>query len=194
MSMKVILTEKVPTLGNIGEIVKVSEGYARNYLLPRKCAVVADEKNTKALQNQKKALAKKIEAEKKAATDLKAKVEGITIELIKRVGANGKLFGAVTNAELAKILSDRGVEVERRLIAIEVPIKQIGSFDVKVKFFPEVEAKFKVKVAMDPAQIEENKKLQEEAKKAKEAKAAADKAAAEKAAADAAAKKDAVEE
>lgn len=167
--MKVILTEKVPTLGNIGEIVNVSAGYARNYLVPNRLAMVADDANKKLLAAQQKALASKMKAQKEAATEVKKKIEGLTIELIKKVGASGKLFGTVTTSELAKELEARGFEVERRLIHLESPIKGLGTFNAKAKLFADVEATFKVKVAIDPKQAEELKKAQEEAVKAAEA-------------------------
>lgn len=167
--MKVILTEKVPALGNIGEIVNVSAGHARNYLVPNGFAMAADDSNKNLLAAQQKSLAKKIQAQKDAANTLKAKIEGMTIELIKKVGASGKLFGTVTNAELSKELESRGVEVERRLIHLESPIKGLGIFNAKAKIFQDVEATFKVKVSIDPKQAEELKKNQEEALKNAEA-------------------------
>jgi large subunit ribosomal protein L9 len=167
--MKVILTEKVPTLGNIGEIVNVSAGYARNYLVPNSFAMVADDANKKLLTAQQKSLAKKMKAQKDAALETKKKIEGLTLELIKKVGASGRLFGTVTNAELSKELEAKGFEVERRLIYLESPIKGLGTFNAKAKLFQDVEATFKVKVAIDPKQAEELKKAQEEALKAAEA-------------------------
>lgn len=167
--MKVILTEKVPALGNIGEIVNVSAGHARNYLVPNGFAMVADDSNKNLLAAQQKSLAKKIQAQKDAANELKKKIEGMTIELIKKVGASGKLFGTVTNAELSKELESRGVEVERRLIHLESPIKGLGIFNAKAKIFHDVEATFKVKISIDPKQAEELKKNQEEALKNAEA-------------------------
>lgn len=167
--MKVILTEKVPTLGNIGEIVNVSAGHARNYLVPNGFAMVADESNKRLLAAQQKSLSKKIQAQRDAANDIKKKVEGMTIELIKKVGASGKLFGTVTNAELSKELENRGVVVERRLIHLDAPIKGLGVFTAKAKIFQDIEATFKVKVAIDPKQAEELKLAQEEALKAAEA-------------------------
>lgn len=164
--MKVILTEKVPTLGNIGEIVNVSAGHARNFLVPRGLAMVADDGNKRLLAAQQKSLAKKIQAQKDAANELKKKIEGTTLELIKKVGASGKLFGTVTTAELAKELESKGFQVERRLIHLETPIKGLGTFNAKAKLFQDVEATFKVKVAIDPKQAEELKKAQEEAVKA----------------------------
>lgn len=167
--MKVILTEKVPALGNIGEIVNVSAGHARNYLVPNGFAMVADDSNKKLLAAQQKSLGKKIQAQKNEANEIKKKIEGMTLELIKKVGASGKLFGTVTNAELSKELENRGVTVERRLIHLEAPIKGLGTFKAKAKIFADVEAVFNVKVSIDPKQAEELKLAQEEALKNAEA-------------------------
>lgn len=168
--MKVILTERVQTLGNVGEIVNVSAGYARNYLMPNGFARLADDSNKKLLAAQQKSLAKKVQAQKDAALAVKKQLETLgTIELIKKVGANGKLFGTITTAELSKELENQGLNVERRLLHLESQIKGLGTFNVKAKLFADVEATFKVKVAIDPKQAEELKKAQEEAVKAAEA-------------------------
>jgi large subunit ribosomal protein L9 len=178
--MKVILVEKVKALGTIGEIVNVSAGFARNFLFPRKLALLADEKNSNVLKDKQKALAKKVSAEKGTAEALKKKLEGQTVELIKKVGANGRLFGAVTTAEIAKELENKGITVERRLITVEGSIKSLGTYEVKAKLFNDVIATFKVKVAIDAAMAEELKKQQAEAQRRnaeKKAKAEAAKAA-----------------
>jgi len=161
--MKVILTEKVTALGSAGEIVNVSQGYGRNFLIPGRKAVLADKANQKQLDHHKRALGKKIEAEKAEATELKSKVDGISLHLIKKVGSNGKIFGSVTTNDLSKELAKQGIEVERRLILIDDAIKMIGTYDVKVKLHLGVEASFKVTVEMDPKQVEEDKKRQEAA-------------------------------
>ncbi len=163
--MKVILTEKIRALGNVGEIVNVTAGYARNCLIPGKLAVLADDANKNVLANNQKRLSKKVDAQKAAATEMKKKIDGITLKLVKRIGSNGKLFGTVTNTDLAKELFDKGIEVERRLIAITDPIKTLGETDVIVKLFKDVEALFKVKVEMDPEQVKEIKARQEAALK-----------------------------
>ena len=170
--MKVILTERVSTLGDVGEIVKVSAGHARNFLLPKKLAVLADEANQRQLANQQRRLRTKIEAQKAEAEALKKQIDVVSLELIKKVGANGKLFGSVTNQELANELENRGIKVDRRRILFDSAIKTVGNFNVRVKLFTDVEAAFKVKVTMDPKQVEELK--------AKEAAAKAAKAAAKK--------------
>jgi large subunit ribosomal protein L9 len=170
--MKVILTEKVKSLGNIGEIVNVSAGYGRNYLMPNRFAVLADSSNKKQLAHQEKALAKKMDEQKADAEKLRSKVDGLNLEFIKRVSGSGKLFGTVTNADLAKELEDKGFDVEKRQISVEAPIKSLGAYTVKAKLFKDVEAEFTVKVSMDPNQAEEMKKKQELAAKKKEAQAA----------------------
>ncbi|MFT6631368.1 MAG: large subunit ribosomal protein L9 [Bacteriovoracaceae bacterium] len=163
--MKVILTDSVKSLGNIGEIVNVSQGFARNYLIPNKKAKLADEGNSKQMADYQKMLAKKVAEEKAAAEDLAKKISKITINLVKKVGGTGRLFGTVTNSELSKELEKQGAIVERRLITIETPIKTLGDFDITAKLFKGVEATFKVKVEMDPKQVEEIKKKQEAAAK-----------------------------
>tara|TARA_R110002072_G_scaffold1989_1_gene16254 strand:- start:27122 stop:27751 length:630 start_codon:yes stop_codon:yes gene_type:complete len=173
--MKVILTEKVSTLGNIGEVVNVSAGYARNCLLPQRKAVVADEGNTAQMNHYNKMLGNKVAAEKAEAEATKSKLEGITLEFIKKVGTGGKLFGTVTNNDISQELERKGFTVERRIITVENPIKAVGTFGVKAKLFTGVEASFNVKVDVDPKQVEEMKKKAEAlaAKKAKQAEAAA---------------------
>jgi large subunit ribosomal protein L9 len=182
--MKVILTENVKALGNTGDIVNVSMGFARNYLIPNKFAILADASNKKQMADYEKMLAKKIAEQKAAAQDVAAKLKGLTINLVKKVGGSGALFGTVTNTELAKELEKQGIVLERRLIELVSPIKNLGTFDVKAKIFKGVEAVFKVKVEIDPVQAEELKKQQESGSSKKAAKAAA-KAAAEAAAAEA---------
>ncbi len=188
--MKVILTEKVKSLGTIGEIVNVASGFARNFLFPQKLAILADDKNSNVLKDKQKALAKKISAEKGQAETLKKKLEGLTVELIKKVGANGRLFGAVTTQEIAKELEKHGINVERRLLTVDGSIKSLGTYEVKARLFNDVTATFKLKVAIDAAMAEELKKQQAEAQKRnadKKAKAEAAKAEAAKAAEEAAA-------
>ncbi len=170
--MKVILTEKVATLGNLGEIVNVSPGYGRNYLIPNKLAVLASDANKKELDNQKRALQKRIAEEKSAAEVIKKKIDGLKLEFVRRIGGNGKLFGSITNAELSKELADRQIEVERRQIVIANPIKSLGEFAVKVKLFAGVDASFTVTVKMDPAQIAEEKEKQATAAQRKAQRAA----------------------
>lgn len=173
--MKVILTERVKSLGNVGDIVNVSPGYGRNFLLPNKYAVLADDANKARVEHLQKSLAKKVDEQKSGAVAIQTKLNGYKVNLERRIAASGKLFGAVTALELAKILSEEGFDVEKRQLLIANPIKALGSFEVKAKLFTGVEATFEVTVAQDPKQVEENAKKEEE-KKAHEAQLAKDKA------------------
>ena len=150
--MKVILTDRVRALGNVGELVNVSPGYARNFLLPRDLAVVADEKNTKVIEAQQRRLNKKIEEQKQLAVDLQKKVEGIELTVTKRVGGTGKLFGTVTTNEISTLLEKEGIDVERRLLSLPLPIKSLGTYDVDAKLFSGVSATFKINVLIDEKQ------------------------------------------
>lgn len=171
--MKVILTEKVSSLGNVGEVVNVSAGYARNFLIPGSKAVLADESNKAQMEHYQKMLGKAVAADKAAAVAIKKQLDGLQIELIKKVGGNGKLFGAVTTSELSTLLAGKGIEVEKRVITLETPIKATGLFNAKAKLFSGVESEFSVKVEMDPVQVEELKKKAEAAAAKKKIKAEA---------------------
>lgn len=144
--MKVILKENVDNLGHIGDIVKVAPGYARNYLLPKGFAIEATEKNAKALEHAKRHLEYKKNKVLEAAKQLAAKIEGLSLSLAHQAGADDRLFGAVTNMELAEQLKANGIEVDRKRIVLAEPIKQLGDFTATVKIHPEVSATLKVAV------------------------------------------------
>lgn len=144
--MKVILKENIDTLGHIGDIVKVAPGYARNYLLPRGYAVEATEKNAKALEHVKRQMAYKKDKVTEAAKLLLVKLEELTVALVHQAGAEGKLFGSVTNMEIAAFLKEKGLEIDRKKIVLAEPIKQVGEYTVPVKLHPEVTAALKVNV------------------------------------------------
>ena len=144
--MKVILKENIDTLGNIGDIVKVAPGYARNYLLPKGFAVEATEKNARELEHIKRQMAYKKDKVAEVARLVLSKLEEIVVEIERVAGAEGKLFGSVTNMDIALALKEKGVEVERRKILLAEPIKQVGEYDVSVKLHPEVTATLKVNV------------------------------------------------
>ncbi len=144
--MKVILKENIDNLGHIGDIVKVAPGYARNYLLPKGLALEATLKNAKALEHAKKHLEYKKNKVLEQARLLAAKIEGIALTLSHQAGDEGKLFGAVTNMELAEQLKAQGVEIDRKKIVLAEPIKHLGEFTATVKIHPEVNASLKVTV------------------------------------------------
>ena len=145
--MKVILKENIDTLGRIGDIVKVAPGYARYYLLPKGYAVEATEKNAKALEHVKRQLAYKKDKVTEAAKLLLTKLEGLNVELIHQAGVEGKLFGSVTNMEIAAFLKEKGIEIDRKKIVLTEPIKQVGEYTISVKIHPEVTASLKVNIA-----------------------------------------------
>ncbi len=142
--MKLILNQNVDNLGRIGEIVKVKNGYARNFLIPRGLAAVANEGNQAALNHQLRLLEKKKalmlgEAKKQAAL-----IEKISVTVTKQVGEDEKIFGSVTTAELEELLAQEGLKISRKEIKLTEEIKKIGVYTAEVKVHPEVTAKFKV--------------------------------------------------
>lgn len=177
--MKVILRENVSSLGNVGDIVNVSPGHARNYLVPNHLAVIADEANQKVLAHEQKRLAKKVEAAKKEAEQTKSKLDGIELSFTKRVAGNGTLFGAVSTSDISKALEEKGLQVEKRLIALPRPVKTTGEFEAIAHLFNGVESQFKIKVEMDAKQAEEIQRKQEHAAKKKKEQAEAKEAGAE---------------
>lgn len=144
--MKVILREEVPSLGQIGDIVNVADGYARNYLIPKKLALPATRKNMKALEHERQILLQKRERLKHRAETLAAKLSRVTCEIAKQVGEEGKIFGSVTAIDIANALEEKGIEIDKRKIVLESPIKHIGDYEVPIKLHPEVQAFLKVKV------------------------------------------------
>lgn len=144
--MKVILKENVENLGHIGDVVKVAPGYARNFLIPKGFAIEATLKNTKALDHEKRQLEYKKNKVLEAAKQLAAKIEGLALSIAHQAGEEGKLFGAVTNMELAELLKAQGIEIDRKKIMLAEPIKHVGEFAASVKLHPEVSANLKVTV------------------------------------------------
>jgi large subunit ribosomal protein L9 len=145
--MKVILNENIEHLGHIGDIVKVAPGYARNYLLPKKLAVPATEGNAKALEHAKRQLAYKKNKALETSRNLAEKLGSLAINLVHQSGEEGKLFGSVTNMEIAAYLKGKGFDIDRKKIVLADPIKHIGEFSVLVKIHPEVSATLKVTVS-----------------------------------------------
>jgi large subunit ribosomal protein L9 len=149
MNVQVILREDVANLGNVGDVVKVRAGYARNYLLPRNLAVEANPRNLREFEHQKRIAMYRRETKKNAALGIKAKIESRSLTIKARAGEEGKLFGSVTNQDIERALRETGVEVDRRKILLAEPIKQLGEFTVGVKLDPEVEAALKIQVVAE---------------------------------------------
>jgi large subunit ribosomal protein L9 len=144
--MDVILKEDIPNLGKMGDTVRVRDGYARNYLLPRKMVVVADQKNVRAFEHNKRVLAVQREKVVIRAQTLGQKLSELSLRIGAKVGEEGKLFGSVTNMDLEKALKDKGFEVERRKIHLEEPIKTVGEFEVPVRLAADLTVNLKVSV------------------------------------------------
>jgi large subunit ribosomal protein L9 len=149
MNVQIILNEEVANLGRPGDVVKVRAGYARNFLLPRKLAVEANPKNLRAFEHQKNVAMVKRQALQAKAASLKDRIEGLAVTIGARAGEEGKLFGSVTNIDIERALREKGIEVERRRIALAEPIKQLGDFTVPVRLSAEVEAQLKITVAAE---------------------------------------------
>jgi large subunit ribosomal protein L9 len=150
--MEVILREHVDNLGKRGEVVKVADGYARNYLLPRKLALLATEGNKKQIERERDKFEAKEMEEKNVAEALSARMGGVEIEIARRVGENDVLFGSVTAADVASSLGAKGFEVDRRKLQLPEPIKKLGEFDVPLKLHRDVVATVKVKVVAEGAE------------------------------------------
>ncbi len=144
--MKVILKENIDTLGHIGDIVKVAPGYARNYLIPKGLAIEATLKNAKELEHVKRQMEYRKNKLLEQVKALAARIEAITLNLAHQAGEEGKLFGAVTNMELAEQLLAQGIEIDRKKIILAEPIKHVGEFTATVKLHPEVSANLKVNI------------------------------------------------
>ena len=147
--MKVILLDDVRGSGKSGDVVNVSDGYARNMLIPRGLAVEATPQNIKQLEKKKEAIAKKFAEDKAAALEMKKKLEEITVEVKTKAGKSGKVFGSVTSADIAEALQAQGFDVDKKKIQLDSPIKATGTTDVNVKLFTEVSGKVKVNVVSE---------------------------------------------
>lgn len=147
--MIVILTKDVKGTGKAGEVVKVSDGYARNMLLPKGLAKEATEGNIRNLEKQKAIAAEKHEEQKAAAQQQAETIEGITLEIKSKGGETGKLFGSITSKDIAEaLLEQEKIKIDKKKIDMPGPIKQAGETEVNVKLFPEVSAVLKVKVTV----------------------------------------------
>jgi large subunit ribosomal protein L9 len=147
--MKVILAQDVRSLGKVGDLVKVADGYARNFLIPRKLAIAATERRIKEFKHlQAMAEAKKKKAQSQAQ-QVAARLSALSIRVTASAGEGDKLFGSVTTAEIAHKISDQGFTIDKRDVVLDEPIKQLGQYRVIVKVATGVEAQVKVTVARE---------------------------------------------
>jgi large subunit ribosomal protein L9 len=150
--MEVILREHVDNLGRRGEVVKVADGYARNYLLPRKLALLVTEGNKKQIEREKGKFDLKEAEEQRVAQALAERIGNIDVEVARRVGETDALYGSVTSQEIAELLKAKGIEVDRRKIQLVEPIRALGKFNVPIKIHRQVVASISVEVVPEAAE------------------------------------------
>jgi large subunit ribosomal protein L9 len=144
--MNVILKEEVESLGKAGATLKVADGYARNFLIPRGLAIEASSKNLKALEHEKKIILQKAETRRKKAETLTEKLAGLVCTIPRRIGEQGKLFGSVTAKDIEELLLKEGIEIDRKNIILKEPIRSLGEFPVTIKLHSGITAEVKVLV------------------------------------------------
>jgi large subunit ribosomal protein L9 len=144
--MEVILREDIANLGKIGEIVRVRDGYARNYLLPRGLVLTANKKNLKTFEHQKKIVADQKQRILRQAQAVSDQLAGVSVTIPMRAGEEGKLFGSVTNIHIEKALKSKGLEIDRRKIYLDAPIRALGDFEVPVRLTADLTVTIKVSV------------------------------------------------
>ena len=150
--MEVILKEDVPKLGHRGEVVKVAEGYGRNYLLPRKLAVEATRANKAVIEQMKQSAIRRSAVEKTDSEALSKQLEGVVLAFQRKAGEKDHLFGSVTSSDIAEALEQKGFSIDRRQIQLNEPLKNLGEFEVAIKLHRDVTSKVKVTVAKEAGQ------------------------------------------
>ena len=144
--MKVILQKDIQNLGEAGDIKDVSDGYARNYLVPKGLAIEANVNNIKSLEHEKKVIQEKARKIKNHAQDFAGKIASATVVIKAKAGEEGKLFGSVTTMDIAEQLKGQGIDIDKKKIVMEEPIKRLGSFSVKIRVHPEITTEVNVQV------------------------------------------------
>lgn len=142
--MKVILTETVESIGQIGDLVNVAPGYARNFLFPKKLAMEATGRNVRELEHKKRLLAQKREKQRQERLSFAEKLNAVTISMRRKVSEEDKLYGSVSTTDIAKALAQQGFETEKKNLVLEQPIKQLGEFRVSVRVDDQVSATIRV--------------------------------------------------
>ena len=149
--MEIILIEDVPSLGDIGDLVNVKPGYGRNFLVPRKLAIVASSKNKARLEHEKRIVSFRLQKAKAQSAEAAKKLAGVTLTFARKVGEQAKLFGSVTSHDIAQALTDKGIVIDRKKVLLHEPLRQIGEFKVSLKLRDDVTAEVKVQVVAEPA-------------------------------------------
>lgn len=172
--MKVILRADVENLGILGDVVTVKPGYGRNYLLPQGLAMLATEANMHTFELERKKLQARMDAQRAEARSLAEKIEALNIVIPMHVGENDKLYGSVTTTMIGDAILAQGVEVDRRRILLDAPIRALGDFEIRVRLHADVVANLQVKVISDHQPVEEEAAEAPEAEAAPETEAAAE--------------------
>ena len=144
--MKVILKEEVKSIGSMGQVVDVSDGFARNYLVPRGLAVEANLKNIRSLEHEKKVIQEKAKKVKNSVQDLADRLANMTVVIKTKAGEEGKLFGSVTTMDIAEQLKNQGIEIDKKKISLDEPIKRLGTYAVNLKLHSEITAQVNMQV------------------------------------------------
>ncbi|ODA44026.1 LSU ribosomal protein L9p [Thermodesulfovibrio sp. N1] len=144
--MKVILKEDIPNLGKAGQIVHVKDGYARNFLFPKGLALLADEKNMKLLEYQKKKIEEEAKKKRQDAQSIAERLSQVNLKISAKAGEDQKLFGSITSKDIAVALEKEGFAIDKKQITVLEPIKRIGEYEVEVRFHENITAKVKVTI------------------------------------------------
>ncbi len=149
--MKVILKETIEPLGLIGSEVTVKKGYARNYLLPQNKAVLATPANRRVIEQEKKKFAIQIAKEKQFAEEIAQRLEGVTVKLAEKVSDEDRLYGSINVNDIAKALNQQGLKVEKRMVLLVEPIKTLGTYQIPIRIYTDVEPQITLEVVEDTA-------------------------------------------
>jgi large subunit ribosomal protein L9 len=144
--MKVILKEDVKSIGSMGQIVDVSDGFARNYLVPKGLAVEANVKNMRSMEHEKKVIQEKARKVKNSVQDLANRLANMNVVIKTKAGEEGKLFGSVTTMDIAEQLKNQGIEIDKKKISLDEPIKRLGTYAVNLRLHSEITAQVNIQV------------------------------------------------
>jgi large subunit ribosomal protein L9 len=147
--MKIILKEDIKKIGKMGQIVDVANGYARNYLVPKGLAVEASTKNIRSLEHEKKIIQEKAKKLKDSAQDIASRISSMTLTIKAKAGEEEKLFGSVTTMDIAEALLNEGLDIDKKKISLEEPIKRLGSYSVQIKLHSDVSVPLNIQIIQE---------------------------------------------
>ncbi|OGW54297.1 MAG: 50S ribosomal protein L9 [Nitrospirae bacterium RBG_13_43_8] len=147
--MKIILKEDIKKIGKMGQIVDVANGYARNYLVPKGLALEASTKNIRSLEHEKNIIQEKAKKLKDSAQDIGSRISSMTLTIKAKAGEEEKLFGSVTTMDIAEALLNEGIEIDKKKISLEEPIKRLGSYSVQIKLHSDVSVPLNIQIIQE---------------------------------------------